>query len=99
MKWVIEILADRLRQMNDAYEKYVLNGNVKTNSPNAIENREKAEQISNAIKILSTAVDTSERQLTIPGVIKSVCGDCLYYLTCNHESRDKQICDNYDKEP
>lgn len=32
-------------------------------------------------------------------VIKSVCGDCLYYLTCNHESRDKQRCDNYDNEP
>lgn len=32
-------------------------------------------------------------------VIKSVCGDCLYYLTCKHESRDKQICDNYDNEP
>ena len=27
------------------------------------------------------------------------CGDCLYYLTCNSESRDKQICDNYDNEP
>lgn len=34
-----------------------------------------------------------------PPVIKSVCGDCLYYLTCNHESRDKQICNNYDNEP
>lgn len=22
-----------------------------------------------------------------------------FYLTCNHESRDKQICDNYDNEP
>lgn len=32
-------------------------------------------------------------------VTKSVCGDCLYYLICNHESRDKQICDNYDNEP
>ena len=39
------------------------------------------------------------KKLHIPAVIKSVCGDCLYYLTCNHESRDKQICDNYDKEP
>lgn len=26
------------------------------------------------------------------------CGDCIYYLTCNSESRDKQICDNYDNE-
>lgn len=32
-------------------------------------------------------------------VINQVCGDCLYYLTCNNESRDKQICDNYDNEP
>ena len=38
-------------------------------------------------------------QLRQPPVIKSVCGDCLYYLTCNHESRDKQICNNYDNEP
>jgi hypothetical protein len=35
----------------------------------------------------------------IPAVIKSVCGDCIYYLTCNSESRDKQICYNYDNEP
>ena len=44
----------------------------------------------------------AERKLklfAIPDVIKSVCGDCLYYLTCNHESRNKQICDNYDNEP
>ena len=39
------------------------------------------------------------KKLNIPAVIKSVCGDCLYYLTCNNESRDKQICDNYDNEP
>lgn len=38
-------------------------------------------------------------QFYLSDVIKSVCGDCLYYLTCNHESRDKQICDNYDNEP
>ena len=39
------------------------------------------------------------KNLNIPAVIKSVCGDCLYYLTCNHESRDNQICDNYDDKP
>jgi hypothetical protein len=43
--------------------------------------------------------DYHNEQLNLPHVIKSVCGDCLYYLTCNHESRDKQICDNYDNEP
>lgn len=37
--------------------------------------------------------------LGLANVMESVCGDCLYYLTCNHESRDKQICDNYDNEP
>lgn len=42
------------------------------------------------------AINEALRQ---PLVIKSVCGDCLYYLTCNHESRDKQICNNYDNEP
>lgn len=40
-----------------------------------------------------------EQQLRIHDVIKSDCGDCLYYLTCNSESRDKHICDNYDNEP
>lgn len=45
---------------------------------------------------LLNAVNEALRQ---PPVIKSVCGDCLYYLTCNHESRDKQICNNYDNEP
>ena len=35
----------------------------------------------------------------ISDVINHACGDCLYYLTCNSESRDKQICDNYENEP
>jgi hypothetical protein len=77
MKWVIEILNNRLRQMNDAYEKYVLNGNVNTDSPNAVENRKKAKQLSNAIKILSATVNTSDGQLTIPAVIPSVCDCCV----------------------
>lgn len=77
MKWVIEILNNRLRQMNDAYEKYVLNGNVNTDSPNAVENRKKAKQLSNAIKILSATVNTSDGQLTIPAVIPSVCVGCI----------------------
>ena len=45
---------------------------------------------------LLTKLDAVLRQ---PDVIKSVCRDCLYYLTCNNESRDKQICNNYDNEP
>ncbi len=43
--------------------------------------------------------DSEVKKLNIPAVIKSVCGDCLYYLTCNNECRDKQICDNYNNEP
>lgn len=43
--------------------------------------------------------DSELKKLNIPAVIKSVCGDCLYYLTCNNECRDKQICDNYNNEP
>lgn len=34
-----------------------------------------------------------------PSVIKSVCGDCIFYLTCKHESRDKQICVHFDDQP
>ena len=37
-------------------------------------------------------------KLNIPDVINQACGHCIYYLTCNSESRDKQICDNYDNE-
>ena len=80
MKWVIEILNDRLRQMNDAYDKFVVNGNADANGDNAKSNRDKVEQLTNAIKILSTNIDTSERQLTIPAVVgrseQLVCGGC-----------------------
>lgn len=44
-------------------------------------------------------LDRLVKKFNTPRVIKSVCGDCLYYLTCNHESRDKQICNNYDNKP
>lgn len=42
-----------------------------------------------------------ERELALrqPPVIKSVCGDCIFYLTCKHESRDKQICVHFDDQP
>jgi len=39
------------------------------------------------------------KNLNMPAVIKSVCGDCIFYLTCKHESRDKQICVHYDDQP
>ena len=38
-------------------------------------------------------------KLRKPPVIKSVCGDCIFYLTCKHESRDKQICVHFDDQP
>ena len=49
--------------------------------------------------VANLMIEWAAKNCSIPAVIKSVCGDCLYYLTCNHESRDKQICDNYDNEP
>jgi len=49
--------------------------------------------------VANLMAEYAAKNCVIPAVIKSVCGDCLYYLTCNHESRDKQICDNYDNEP
>ena len=48
------------------------------------------------IKKLQRDVDAALRQ---PPVIKSVCGDCIFYLTCKHESRDKQICVHFDDQP
>jgi len=38
-------------------------------------------------------------KLRQPPVIKSVCGDCIFYLTCKHENRDKQICVHFDDQP
>lgn len=35
----------------------------------------------------------------ISDVVNQACGHCIYYLTCNSASRNKQICDNYDNEP
>lgn len=49
--------------------------------------------------VANLMAEYAAKNCVIPAVIKSVCGDCLYYLTCNHESRDKQICGNYDNEP
>lgn len=49
--------------------------------------------------IRNVAIAAVNQALRQPLVMESVCGDCLYYLTCNHESRDKQICNNYDNEP
>ena len=69
MEWAIEILNDKLRQINDAYEKFVVNGSADANSVSAIENRKKAAQLNNAINILRTNVDT----LRLNPVIKSVC--------------------------
>lgn len=43
--------------------------------------------------------DSEVKKLNIPAVIKSVCGDCIFYLTCKHESRDKQICVHFDDQP
>ena len=56
-----------------------------------------AEMLINCNDIITAL--TQAKNCVIPAVIKSVCGDCLYYLTCNNECRDKQICDNYNNEP
>lgn len=40
-----------------------------------------------------------ELALHQPPVIKSVCSNCIFYLTCKHESRDKQICVHFDDQP
>lgn len=51
------------------------------------------------LRLLEVVKKHIGEQLNLPPVIKSVCGNCLYYLTCNHKSRDKQICKYYDDEP
>ena len=44
-------------------------------------------------------LEAENQALRQPPVIKSVCGDCIFYLTCKHESRDKQICVHFDDPP
>ena len=53
MKYAIEILKERLEQMENAYQKFVVNGDVKPDSSVAIDNREKVKQLQSAIKTLS----------------------------------------------
>ena len=99
MKWVIEILNDRLRQMNDAYDKFVVNGNADANGDNAKSNRDKVEQLTNAIKILSTNIDTSERQLTIPVVSKSIAIEYAEFcIKCDREKLPLLCLEDYIKQ-
>jgi predicted RNase H-like nuclease (RuvC/YqgF family) len=50
--YVIDMLAERLDSMNEAYSKFVLNGDVKPDSSIAIENRNKSKQLEDSIQIL-----------------------------------------------
>lgn len=49
--------------------------------------------------LLGMAIDKAIEVLRLSNVSESVCGKCVYYLTCRHESRDKRICKDYDDQP
>jgi S-adenosylmethionine synthetase len=53
MNYAIELLKERLDLMENAYQKYVVNGGVRPDSSVSIENRDKVEQLKLAIKILT----------------------------------------------
>lgn len=52
MDFPIDILNQGLIQHNEAYNKYVTNGVVDANNPVAIQNRQRAEELEQAIKVL-----------------------------------------------
>lgn len=64
--YALNVLLHQLDKLDYAYDRFVKNGEIDSDSKVAKENREKAKSIDDAIKILSTNVDTEERQLTIP---------------------------------
>lgn len=53
MEYAKEILNERLEQLNNAYEKFVVSGQVNSNSSVALNNRKKAQDIMDALVCLS----------------------------------------------
>lgn len=66
--YALNVLLHQLDKLDYAYDKFVKNGNVDSENKVAKENREKAKDLDDAIKILNTNADTGDRQLTIPDV-------------------------------
>lgn len=52
MQYAIELLEDKLTDLDFAYEKYVVSGILNATRPSAIENRRKAASISAALECL-----------------------------------------------
>lgn len=74
MKYVIEKLTELLNRLDNAYDKFVVNGKVNDSSLAAVENRSKAKELNEAIKILhaqneSRAINENEQA-------KEICKNC-----------------------
>ena len=65
MEYAIHILNEKLNQLQDAYVKFVVKGNVDTQSETAKQNRIKAESLTNAIKILLDDVETRKNNCNL----------------------------------
>ena len=60
MKFTIGYLQNLLNGLNLAYDKFVINGTVEKESPSSIENRNKAKELEEAIKILENKNDSAK---------------------------------------
>lgn len=65
LELAIEILKDGLVRINRAFDAHVVNGDVKPDSPHAVRNRKKAEQIRYAIDVLER--ETNNKYLILSG--------------------------------
>lgn len=53
MEYAKQILSEQLEKLNNAYEKFVTSGQVRSNSSVALDNRKKAQDIMDALVCLS----------------------------------------------
>lgn len=75
--YALNVLLHQLDKLDYAYDRFVENGDVDSKNKVAKENREKAKDLDDAIKILTANVDTGERLLNIPDVSTVViCPKC-----------------------
>lgn len=58
--YALNVLLHQLDKLDYAYDRFVKNGNVDSKSKVAKENREKAKDLDDAIKILNTNIKQSD---------------------------------------
>jgi len=77
----IEILQEKLDKLDRLYDEFVTNGNVSEDSWSTKKNRAESEDLRNAIKILTTCVETGENTCNLHSVSNNESDlDCDYDL-------------------